>query len=209
MTNKAIKNFKPSTGDEPWLAKTNVVDQWSLVTKAWSKSRLAAEEAVRIFMEMGDLLLVLREQYKGDNEFGKARKKYAPDLSRSDAHRAMGMARNKERFTLPEGKTTPSLSVFAELVNASDELVEEVISKTADEDTKSPTVKEVRQEVKKEKAEKVSAEDFEADVAGTTSPSPEKPQEPQTNPESRERAPPRAPPEKEQRRKRMKYSPKR
>ncbi|MDH3375382.1 MAG: hypothetical protein OEQ39_00225 [Gammaproteobacteria bacterium] len=164
MTKKAIAEFEPSTGSETYLA-ADAPEQWLRVSNLWGDARHNASEAVRLFIEMGELLLILRDSMPGDLEFGKARKKYVPELSRNDAHRAMGMARNSERFFVAPGKPTPSVSVFAELIHASDDLVEEVIEKTADPKVKSPTVKEVRQKVKAE-----TVEDFEAEVSERAEP---------------------------------------
>lgn len=170
MTKKAIAEFEPSKGDETYLAVKDLPPEWGKVKAAWIESRRHAAVAVGIFMDMGDLLIELRKTYKGDLEFGKARKQFVPELSRNDAHRAMGMANNRERFTLPADKPNPSISVFAELVNASDDLVAEVVEATADPKTKTPTVKEVREKVKAEKPE--TAEDFEESIQGGDKPKP-------------------------------------
>jgi hypothetical protein len=152
-------------------------EQWLKVSNLWDDARHSASEAVRLFVEMGDILLKLRDSMPGDQEFGKARKKYVPALSRNDAHRAMGMARNSERFLLPKGEPSPSISVFAEMVNASDELVAEVIAETQDPDAKTPTVKETRQRVKAE-----SAEDFEDQVSERDEPLPDDEQDEEFEP---------------------------
>ena len=172
----AIQKFEPSTGDESYLV--DAPEQWVMVNKLWSQARSSAYAAISTFIEMGELLVKLRDQFPGDNEFGKARKQYAPELSRNDAHRAMNMARNRDRFLIAPDKPTPSLSVFAELVNASDELVEEVITQT-EETGKSPTVKEVRQKVKAEKPEPQTAEDFESEVSEKEDTVPDVEQEPE------------------------------
>jgi hypothetical protein len=177
MTKKAIQEFEPSTGEETYLSAKDIPPEWSKIKMAWIDSRRHASIAVELFLEMGDMLIELRKTFKGDNEFGKARKKYVPELSRNDAWRAMQMAKNRERFTLPEGQPNPSISVFAEMVTASDDLVEAVVAETADPDTKTPTVKEVRERVKAE-----SAEDFEAEVSERDEPLPDVEQDEEPEP---------------------------
>ena len=161
-----VKSFKPSKGDESYLQSSKgletEVEDWGRIQLMWAESRQHAEKAILIFMDIGDILLVLREG-KTDPVFGNLRTKYVPELSRQDATRAMNMARNRKRFPTKSKKTLPSISVFAELVNASDTLVEETIAKTADPEEKTPTVKEVREEVKKEK-EPESADEFENSI---------------------------------------------
>lgn len=163
---KAVAAFTPSTGDESYMQASKGVEtiaqDWEEIRSMWDESRKHADQAVSIFMNMGDLLLTLREG-KSDPVFGNLRKKYVPELSRQDATRAMNMARNRKRFPIKSTKLLPSISVFAELVNASDKLVEDTIDKTANEDESTPTVKEVRQAVKKEKAPE-SAEEFVVDL---------------------------------------------
>jgi hypothetical protein len=169
---ESIQKFIPSSGQESYLI--DAPEQWVQVNTLWSKARASAYEAVTTFVQMGELLLIMRDSMPGDLEFGKARKKYAPDLSRNDAFRAMNMARNKERFLIAPNTPVPSISVFAELVNASDELVEEILTETA-ETGKSPKVREVRERVKAEQPE--SAEDFESEVSTRDEPLPDVEQE--------------------------------
>lgn len=155
---KALDGFTPSTGNESYLQTGTADEKWVHVKELWSESRKHAEQAVEMFMDMGDILVVLREG-KSDPVFGNLRKKHCPELSRQDATRAMNMARNRTRFPTESTKALPSISVFAELIHSSDELVEEVIAKTADPEEKTPTVKEVRKAAKEEK-EPESAEEF-------------------------------------------------
>ncbi len=161
MARKQIKEFKPSAGNEKWMT-SKIPEEWQQVKNTWADANNHAHKAVELFMNTGDLLLVLRESLPGDREFGTARREFVPELSRNDAYRAMGMARNRERFAIPEGSEIPSISVFAELINSSDELVEQVKEQVADPDVKSPTVKEVRKQVKAE-----SAADFEKAITGS------------------------------------------
>jgi hypothetical protein len=156
-----VDGFKPSTGEEGYLQGDKTKQEWEVVRAMWVESRDCAHRAVSLFMDMGDILIKLRDG-STDPQFGKMRKVHVPELTRQDALRAMNLARNRDRFTI-EGPT-PSISVMAELVNASDKLVEEVLSDnrdaktSADKDKKAPTVKEVREKVKAEKPE--TAEEF-------------------------------------------------
>ncbi len=161
---ESVSKFVPSTGKEKYIKPSSPTEPWEEVKRMWVESRNLAASAVSLFMDMGDILIPLREQTT-DAKFGTLRKKYVPELSRQDAYRAMNMARNRERFRVDLDSPTPSLSVFAEMVNASDDLVKKVIEKTADPAEKTPTVKEVREEVKKEKP--TSVDDFEESVIAT------------------------------------------
>ena len=153
-----VDGFKPSKGDEGYLQVDTIKQDWEEVRSMWVESREFAHKAVSLFMDMGDILIKLRDG-STDPQFGKMRKVHVPELTRQDALRAMNLARNRDRFAI-EGPV-PSISVMAELVNASDELVEEVLESTASKDKKAPTVKEVREKVKAEQPEPETAEDFE------------------------------------------------
>ena len=168
----ALEKFEGSTGDESYLqtAESQQGD-WQRVRSMWEDSRKHAAVAMSIFMDMGDLLLTLREG-KTDPKFGKLRKVHVPELTRQDATRAMNLARNRDRFLI-EGPT-PSISVMAELVHSSDELVEQVLEQnreavtSADPEKKAPTVKEVRAAAKEEKKPETAEEFTESVVGGMT-----------------------------------------
>lgn len=162
---KAVEKFEPSKGDESYITGVpRIPASWVKVNQKWNDCREHAQKALDTFMDMGDMLLVLREG-KTDAEFGEQRKKFCPTLSRQDARRAMRMAENRERFLPMPGEPQPSISVYAELFNASDELVQKVIDETADPNADTPTVKQVREAVKAE-----SAEEFEDQIQDKAEP---------------------------------------
>lgn len=104
-----------------------------------------AAKATECMMMAGAILLDARERFRGDLEFGKWRKK---NIKFSSSHVSRLMAVAREFSGTPDAALLP-MSTLAELLTASEDLKDEIISKA--KTGEKPTVKEVRSKVKEEK----------------------------------------------------------
>jgi len=152
-TKEAKADFTPSTGDEDYLQTKEERDKNRGISlghdaqeiNAMYASGLAlAQRATQTMIEVGNLLLIARENFKGDKEFGEWRKK-AIEFSQSHAQRLMAVARefgdDPDALLLPVG-------TLAELLPASPALKAEVIAEA--KDGKKPTRAEVTERKKAE-----------------------------------------------------------
>ena len=148
-------DFEPSTGDEDYLQTKEERDKNRGISlghdaqeiNAMYASGLAlAQRATQTMIEVGNLLLIARENFKGDKEFGEWRKK-AIEFSQSHAQRLMAVAR--EFGDQPDALLLP-VGTLAELLPASPKLKAEVIAEA--KDGNKPTRAEVTERKKAEQA---------------------------------------------------------
>ena len=118
------------------------------VNAAFLSANSLAEKAVAQYLEVGRLLTQARVYFEGDNEFGKWRKENTT-ISASWANKLM-RAHGVYLDGPPAGL---GISALAEIAGASPELKESIEERAADSDTKTPSVRDIRQEVKEEQPE--------------------------------------------------------
>ena len=147
------EDFTPSAGDETYLQTKEERDAQrgiSLghdaqeINALYASGLSLAQRATQTMIEVGSLLLLARENFKGDKEFGVWRKK-AIEFSQSHAQRLMAVARefgdNEDALLLP-------LGTLAELLPASPALKKEVIAEA--KEGNKPTRAEVTERKKEE-----------------------------------------------------------
>lgn len=119
----------------------------SQINTAFFSANEFAGKAMRKYIEVGRLLTEARQLFKGDKEFGQWRSENTT-LSKSWTSRLL-------RVYGAYGDTPPdglSISTLAEIAGASPDLQDSVVERTADPEQKTPSVRDVREEVKKERA---------------------------------------------------------
>ena len=154
-TKEAQAKFVPSTGDEDYLQTREERDakrgislghDAKEINALYASGLSLAQRATKTMIEVGSLLLIARENFKGDKEFGVWRKK-AIEFSQSHAQRLMAVAR--EFGDNPDAQLLP-VGTLAELLPASPALKKEVIEEA--KEGKKPTRAEVTERKKAEQA---------------------------------------------------------
>lgn len=132
-----------------------------------------AKEVVKMRIKVGRILLLAREKFAGDNEFGKWRKANTPITSRGSAYQMMTLAKQVGDGRITQGLLNSlSPSVLNELLHAPDEVIEQVEAQL--ESGERTTVASVREAKREASApDPVHVSDSDAQTPEETPPAPQ------------------------------------